>query len=552
MKITVRTKLFGIAALSIGLALIIGVVGLWGVAQLDGSMDAITRNSVALRNHMTADMMHDALRSDVLAALVAAKNNRSDDRPEIIGDLNQHVQIFTESLNENAKLELGEEIKAGLAQTRPALESYIRSARTISELAFMDHDAAFRQLESFKGTFDRLAEEMESLSTLIEDGSLASQADGDRAVVIARNTIIGVSIAAIIVLLAGSLQLSRRITRPLQAMVEGARKIAGGDLTAVVRAESRDEIGDLATVMNDMREKLGAIVAGVRSGAGGITDAAQEIATGVNDLSQRTEEQASSLEETASSMEQMTSTVKQSADSTQQTSTLARAALQDAEQGGAIVTETVAAMSEISASSNRIADIIGVIDEIAFQTNLLALNAAVEAARAGEQGKGFAVVAAEVRSLAQRSAEAAREIKGLIEDGVSKVRTGSELVQRSGDTLQKIIASVSKVSDIAAELSAASHEQSAGIEQINKAVMQMDEMTQQNAALVEQASAASKAMEEQAQRLLEQIGFFRTGAAGAASAAPVESPAALRRRPSPGQGARSDVETPPAARRRAA
>jgi methyl-accepting chemotaxis protein len=303
--------------------------------------------------------------------------------------------------------------------------------------------------------------------------------------------------------------LSREITLPLRLMLDSVKKLTQGDLTHRVDFNGSSDLGALATMINALAENLKGIVTEVTEGAGGITDAAKEISCGVNDLSRRTEEQASTLEETVSSMEEMTSTVKQSADNMHQTNVLARTALEEAEQGGAIVNQTVTAMSEISVSSNKIADIIGVIDEIAFQTNLLALNAAVEAARAGEQGKGFAVVAAEVRGLAQRSAAAAKEIKGLIEDGVSKVKTGTVLAQRSGETLSRIIASIDKVADIAAAVSAASQKQSAGIEQINKAVMQMDEVTQQNTALVEQASAASRSMEEQAQKLLDQIGYFR-------------------------------------------
>ncbi|MEO6185110.1 MAG: methyl-accepting chemotaxis protein, partial [Steroidobacteraceae bacterium] len=236
-----------------------------------------------------------------------------------------------------------------------------------------------------------------------------------------------------------------------------------------------------------------------------ISKGADEISQGNTNLSQRTEEQASSLEETASSMEEMTSTVKQNADNAGQANQLAVAARDQAERGGVVVAKAVRAMAEINESSKKIADIISVIDEIAFQTNLLALNAAVEAARAGEQGRGFAVVATEVRNLSGRSATAAKEIKALIQDSVRKVDEGSDLVTQSGNTLEQIVASVKKVTDIVAEIAAASREQSAGIEQVNKAVTQLDELTQQNAALVEQASAASQSMAEQARGLNESM-----------------------------------------------
>jgi len=307
--------------------------------------------------------------------------------------------------------------------------------------------------------------------------------------------------------------LMRAIMNPLQQAVGVARRIAGGELDHDVRIERNDELGELLTALRDMAGKLAQIVGDVRGASDAVSASAREIATGNDDLSQRTQEQASALEETASSMEEMTSTVKQNADNAHQANQLAAGARSQAEQGGQVVSMAVSAMNEINASSRRIADIIGVIDEIAFQTNLLALNAAVEAARAGEQGRGFAVVAAEVRNLAQRSAGAAKEIKDLIQDSVEKVRTGSGLVDESGKTLTEIVDSVKKVTDIVAEIAAASQEQSVGIEQVNKAVTQMDEVTQQNAALVEEAAAASRSMEDQGQKLVELMRFFRTGSA---------------------------------------
>jgi methyl-accepting chemotaxis protein len=289
----------------------------------------------------------------------------------------------------------------------------------------------------------------------------------------------------------------------------------------------------LSKGINGLVDDFTAIVTQVKSAASEVNRGASEISLGNANLAQRTEEQASSLEKTASSMEQMTSTVKQNADNAGQANQLAVAARDQADKGGAVVARAVKAMAEINGSSRKIADIIGVIDEIAFQTNLLALNAAVEAARAGEQGRGFAVVASEVRSLAGRSAAAAKEIKELIQDSVRKVDEGSALVSQSGTTLDEIVAAVKKVGDIVAEIAAASHEQSSGIEEVNKAVMQLDELTQQNAALVEQATAASQSMAEQAQGLAEMMTRFETGgpAAGAdvASAKPTRVAALVRR-----------------------
>jgi methyl-accepting chemotaxis protein len=283
--------------------------------------------------------------------------------------------------------------------------------------------------------------------------------------------------------------------------------------------------GSLLAELARMRDKLTGIVGEVQHGSQAVSSAAQQIAKGNDDLSQRTQEQASSLEETAASMEEMTSTVKQNAENASFANQLARGAREQAERGGEVAAQAVVAMDGINASSRRIADIVGLIDEIAFQTNLLSLNAAVEAARAGEQGRGFAVVASEVRSLSQRSAAAAKEIKGLINESVQRVQTGSALVDQSGAALTGIVDSVKKVTDIVAEIAAASQEQSAGIDQVNRAVMQMDEVTQQNAALVEEAAAAARAMQEQAQELQRQVKFFRLDDATPVEAAPVTATA---------------------------
>jgi methyl-accepting chemotaxis protein I, serine sensor receptor len=316
----------------------------------------------------------------------------------------------------------------------------------------------------------------------------------------------------------------------LNTAVHVAERIAVGELGQQFTVTTQDEFGRLLSALRDMDTKLSEIVGTVRVGADTVGSAARQISNGNDDLSQRTQEQASALEETASSMEEMTVTVKQNADNARQASQLAAGARDQADRGGGIVGRAVSAMGEINESSRRIADIIDVIDEIAFQTNLLALNAAVEAARAGEQGRGFAVVATEVRNLAQRSASAAKEIKDLIGDSVEKVKAGTQLVDESGKSLHEIVASVKRVADIVAEISAASEEQAAGIDQVNTAVTQMDSTTQQNAALVEEASAASKTMEHQAQMLVEKIAFFRTsqGQPIAAVATAVQPPAATR------------------------
>ncbi len=303
--------------------------------------------------------------------------------------------------------------------------------------------------------------------------------------------------------------LNRNIVVPLLQAVNLARKVASGDLRTNIRAPSHDETGQLLAALREMNEGLASTVTQVRRGTESITTASQEIAQGNADLSARTEAQASSLEETASSMEELTNTVRQNADNARQANQLAMSASNVAGQGGEIVAKVVDTMASIKQSSYKIVDIIGVIDGIAFQTNILALNAAVEAARAGEQGRGFAVVASEVRSLAQRSASAAKEIKTLISDSVEKVNLGSTFVGEAGQTMSRIVDSVQQVADIMQEITAAGQEQSEEIEDVNRAIGQMDEMTQQNAALVEQAAAAAQSMQQQAQSLSHAVDIFK-------------------------------------------
>ncbi len=323
-----------------------------------------------------------------------------------------------------------------------------------------------------------------------------------------------------------SVVISRTISSALGEAIQAARAIATGDLSTRIRGRANDEVGQLMQAIQQMTDSLVRIVSNVRNSASTIDTASAEIAAGNSDLSSRTEAQAGSIEETASAMEQLTSTVRQNADNAQEANTLASSASSVATEGGHAVQQVVETMAAINASSLKIVDIISVIDGIAFQTNILALNAAVEAARAGEQGRGFAVVASEVRSLAQRSAAAAKEIKELIDDSVSKVESGSRLVAQAGSTMQQVVESVRRVTDIVGDITAASAEQSDGIVQVNQAIGMMDQATQQNAALVEQAAAASQSLREQAVNLAQAVGVFRLerqapligeGSAGAAA-----------------------------------
>jgi methyl-accepting chemotaxis protein-1 (serine sensor receptor) len=321
--------------------------------------------------------------------------------------------------------------------------------------------------------------------------------------------LISVLIVVLVVIVAVWLGIKQALISPLTRLIDNIRHIASGDLVKRIEVEGANEMGELADSLRHMQGELVRTVGDVRNGANAIYSGASEIAMGNNDLSSRTEQQAASLEETAASMEQLTATVKQNAENARQASNLALSASETAQKGGKVVDNVVQTMRDIAGSSQKIADIISVIDGIAFQTNILALNAAVEAARAGEQGRGFAVVAGEVRNLAQRSAQAAREIKSLIEDSVGRVEVGSTLVESAGETMGEIVNAVTRVTDIMGEIASASDEQSRGIDQVGLAVAEMDRVTQQNASLVEESAAAAAALEEQASRLTQAVAVFR-------------------------------------------
>ncbi len=370
----------------------------------------------------------------------------------------------------------------------------------------------------------------------LEDYVKLEEAERDKAIAAAHSAresaaMVGAGIAVLVVLIAMFLiaAMVRSIMQPLQAVVQAARTISQGDLTQNLHSNRQDEFGELLRAFQAMSERLRSLVTDVRNGVESVSSASGQIATGNQDLSARTEQTAANLEQTAASMEQLTATVTQSADTARQANQLASTAAQAAQRGGEVVEQVVSSMQQITASSRKIADIIGVIDGIAFQTNILALNAAVEAARAGEQGRGFAVVASEVRSLAGRSANAAKEIKGLIDTSVANVESGSQQVAQAGQSMTEIVEGVRRVSDLIGEITASSTEQRDGIAQINVAITNLDQMTQQNAALVEESAAAATAMRDQAQHLATVVSAFNVGSAGSAGSAGFQQrPAASR------------------------
>jgi methyl-accepting chemotaxis protein len=471
-----------------------------------------------------------------------------------------------ESLETLDRLSYTEQGKALIAKVKEARVAYVASFTKVDQLlaAGQREEASSLLMAQTLPAIDALQEQVEALNN-VQKGLVVKSAQAlTDDIATARVAMLVLGAVALLVGAGLAWWLTRSITAPIGQAVRVARTVAAGDLSSRITVTRQDETGELLSALEAMNRSLVRIVAEVRQGSESIATGSQEIASGNADLSQRTEEQASNLEQTAASMEQLTSTVKQNADTAAQATQLATSASQAAAQGGAVMGRVVQTMEEISAGSRRIADIIGVIDGIAFQTNILALNAAVEAARAGEAGRGFAVVAGEVRGLAQRSAEAAKEIKSLIGDSVAKVETGSQLVDAAGRNMGDIVKQVKRVSDLINEISAASLEQSQGIDQVGEAVQQLDQVTQQNAALVEQSAAAAESLNHQASRLAQVVGAFKLDACAAAAApatslasyapaqgfsahpAPVAPAAQRKKAPAPRQAGPSAPVLPPA------
>ncbi|WP_328703647.1 methyl-accepting chemotaxis protein [Schauerella aestuarii] len=433
----------------------------------------------------------------------------------------KHFQTYTESLRGRVNSGLTENVAKSYTAYTAVIE---RMAGAVNSRAVADFSRSSTQAGAARDAYSAAADAFKDEIDRYSDNLVAqaqSEFEG------ARNIMLAVLVAAILLAIGCWVLIRRMVLQPLRLAGTHFDRIAQGDFTGRVNVQSKNEIGALFEAIKRMQESLTTTIHRVRSGVQEINLGTREIASGNTDLSSRTEQQAASLEETAATMEELASTVKQNADNARQANKLAASASDVAERGGDAVSDVVQTMEAISTSSKKISEIVGVIDSIAFQTNILALNAAVEAARAGEQGKGFAVVAAEVRTLAQRSAQAAKEIKGLIEDSSSKVSVGSHQVEQAGATMKEIVASVKRVTDIIGEIAAASAEQSNGIDQVNQAVTQMDDVTQQNAALVEQAAAASGALQTQAEALAEAVAVFKidhTQAGGPARASTAAQP----------------------------
>ena len=469
-----------------------------------GAVNAFNTETVALRSIVLSHIMNtdDAAKAKIDQRLIAGREKQVQLRKkyEALISSPEEKKLYDEFASNWTK---------NIAVNNTAL-AHSRKNESDQARAIMEGESA--------KLFAISKEILDKLVKLNADGAAQSKNDADTTYTTARNMLLITAALAIALAIAAAVWLIRSITAPLARAVEVADRVAGGDLTTHIDVDSRDETGQLLSALQRMQQSLVRTVSVVRQNSESVASASAQIASGNNDLSARTEQQASALEETAASMEELGSTVRQNADNARTANQLAMNASTVAAQGGEVVAEVVETMKGIDASSNKIADIISVIDGIAFQTNILALNAAVEAARAGEQGRGFAVVASEVRSLAGRSAEAAKEIKSLIMASVERVEQGTLLVDKAGATMTEVVTAIRRVTDIMGEISAASSEQSAGVDQIGEAVTQMDQATQQNAALVEEMAAAAASLNTQAGELVEAVAVFKLAQDSAYSA----------------------------------
>jgi len=493
-------------------AIMVAVLGAFSINQLDkvngASTEMATNWLPTIRTLSTIELTVSHIRSFELQHILAKDPKEYDEiensAKQQVENLKKQQALYVTQITEPEEKALYPEVEKQIA-------SFLTEHDKILAISRQGKDQEARALQRGEGTraYRALLGNLDKLVEVNDKGASNSNILADVAYAQSRVWILVTVLVCIVSAMLLAVWVSRLIARPLEQAVSVAQRVAGGDLTADITPSGNDEAGQLLVALKSMNDSLLNIVSEVRQGTVTITTGSTEIAKGNLDLSSRTEQQASSLEETASAMEELTSTVKQNADNARQANQLAESASEVAIAGGNVVNKVVTTMGSINESSRKIADIIGVIDGIAFQTNILALNAAVEAARAGEQGRGFAVVASEVRSLAQRSAAAAKEIKELIDGSVAQVGAGSKLVEEAGSTMAEVVNSVRRVTDIVAEISSASQEQSQGIEQVNIAISQMDEVTQQNAALVEQAAAAAGSLQEQAEKLADTVSVFK-------------------------------------------
>jgi methyl-accepting chemotaxis protein len=512
-RFTIRTRMLGTVAVVAVALLAVGGVGLaaqWYARSVSAafiSQDFAAMSQIAqLRNLMSTLRQHE--KDMIIQYEHAVEVSKSKDAwAQTLGQIQASAKALSEALphaDDRAK------VAEAMARMDKFKTAFLPVARQLETMGFDSARVAAAFMKRAQPDYDAAQAIIETLAVDLDRAATAGGKRLDTTASMVMALLGAAVVLALVIIIPMTLVNVGSICGPIRAAEQLADSIAQGDLAERhVDVRGQDEAARLLKALSTMQGSLRQIVSQVRTSTDSISNASAEIATGNQDLSARTEQTASNLQQAASSMEQLTGTVKQSADSARQADRLALSAAEVAARGGAVVSQVVSTMDEINTSSKKIADIIGVIDGIAFQTNILALNAAVEAARAGEQGRGFAVVAGEVRNLAQRSAQAAKEIKGLIGASVEKVDSGSKLVADAGKTMQEIVSSVQRVTDIIGEITAAAAEQSDGIGQVNTSVVQLDQMTQQNAALVEQSAAAAESLKHQTVQLSQAVSVFR-------------------------------------------
>ncbi|WP_229503718.1 methyl-accepting chemotaxis protein [Massilia putida] len=534
MKVGVRLGLG--FALVLVLLVMVTVVGVLRMAQIQNRLDHVVNvNNVVTR--LVVDMRNNVSERVTSLRTLTLMTDPADMEPELnrFKEQTAKYEAFQQKLAAKFSEEASAEEKSLLNQVKEAEGAAMPAIAKASQLYLANNamDATRVMVKEIRPAQKKWLEALDQLGSLEDKLNAQTQVDAEAAFANARNFMLVLLGLAVALGILAATVITRGLLKQLGGEPGYTAKIAGsiaeGDLSIAIDTKSTDR-GSLLIEMKQMRNSLVDIVSQVRRGTHTITTASREIAAGNTDLSSRTELQASSLEKTASAMEELTSTVKQNADNAREANHLAATASDVARKGGEVVSQVVGTMGEINSSASKIADIIGVIDGIAFQTNILALNAAVEAARAGEQGRGFAVVASEVRNLAQRSAAAAKEIKQLIGDSVEKIGRGSKLVGQAGETMDEVVASVKRVTDIMSDIASASAEQSAGIEQVNLSIIEMDGMTQQNAALVEEAAAAFQSLQDQAAELQRVVSIFKLAEGEEPAVADAPAPAAVASR----------------------
>jgi methyl-accepting chemotaxis protein len=528
---SITLKLALLVAVAMVFAIVVALAGQRAIDHTKITGNKFGEYFALQRDAVKLDMVHDAIRSDVALAILHSQGDtilRADDGS---GEFEAHSKEIKRLVKELDAPGLSDELRKKVAAASANVTRYVELARAIVDTAKTDPAEAKVKAGEFETVFRALEKDLDLIGTditttagALQQSNAASAQTGNR--LIWATTGLGLVALGFISWLIG-----RSIARPINHAVQVAQAVAAGDLSMNIKVTGKSEVGELMRALNLMNEslnkKMGQIMGQLRNSGEAIATASRQLVQGNTNLSSRTEEQASTVEETAASVEELSSTVRQNAQHAQEAKELAEAASTVASKGGEVVSRVVSTMDEIHQSSKKIADIISVIDGISFQTNILALNAAVEAARAGEQGRGFAVVASEVRTLAQRSTAAAKEIKALIGDSVGKVEAGSKLVAEAGQTMTATVDSIRRVTALMFDIANASQEQSEGIEQIGQAITQIDDVTQQNAALVEQASAASESLERQSDQLAELLRTFKLG--GSESVSAESRPVAMER-----------------------